>query len=431
MRIPGLTIALAVPFLGGAQEFAKDVYPILVKACTGCHASATAMGGLNLESWDALQKGGAKGPVIVPGDASRSRLYLVLTGEVKPAMPMGGSKLAAGEIDAIRRWIDAGANRGAGALPSSADTVPVLKPKKLIAPQIFSLAYQPSGKMLAVGGHGEVRLLDAMSQSVLATLGGHAEVVRALAFSPDGKLLAAAGGVAGRGGELKVWDVRLRTPLLTIEGHADTIYGLAFSPDGKTLATSGYDKLIKLWDVASGKEIRTLKDHIDAVYALAFTPDGKQLVSGAADRTLKIWDPVTGERLYTLADATDSINAIALDPTGKLVAAGGLDKSVRMWALGDKGARLIHTVVAHEDAILRLAWSPDGQTLVSSSADKVVKIFRAADMSELTAIPAQADWVYGLFFAPDGKSFAAGRYDGSLSIYELQKLTGEVRTAKR
>ena len=93
-----------------------------------------------------------------------------------------------------------------------------------------------------------------------------------MAFSPDGKLLAAAGGLPARNGEVKIWDVEKRLALRTIVGHADCIYAVEFAPDGKSLATASYDKLIKLWDVESGKEIRTLKDHIDAVYALAFTP---------------------------------------------------------------------------------------------------------------------------------------------------------------
>ena len=129
--------------------------------------------------------------------------------------------------------------------------------------------------------------------------------MRAIAFSRDGKRLAAAGGLPARKGEVKIWDVAAQTELATIAGHSDCIYAVAFSPDGAQLATASYDRLIKLWDVATGKEIRTLSDHIDAIYALAFTPDGKRLVTGAADRSVKVWDVATGERLYTLSESTD------------------------------------------------------------------------------------------------------------------------------
>jgi WD40 repeat protein len=189
-----------------------------------------------------------------------------------------------------------------------------------------------------------------------------------------------------------------------------------FAPDGKSVATASYDKLIKLWDVDTGEEIRTLKDHIDAVYALAFTPDGKRLVSASADRGVKVWDVATGERLYTLSEATDGLNALAIDPAGKRVAAGGLDRTIRVWSLDEKSGSLVNSLIAHEDAILQLAWSPDGKYLVSSSADKEVKLFKAGDLSVVKTWK-QPDWALSVRFAPDGKSFAVGRFDGSFEVY--------------
>jgi WD40 repeat protein len=244
--------------------------------------------------------------------------------------------------------------------------------------------------------------------------------VRAVGFSSDGKWLAAAGGLPGRKGEVKIWNVDTRENTRSFDGHTDCIYAVAVSPDGKSIATSSYDKLIKLWDADSGAEVRTLKDHIDAIYALEFTPDGKRLVSGAADRTVKIWDVTTGTRLYTFGDPTDGINSIALSPDGTKVAAGGLDKTIRMWSLGEKGGELLHTLIAHEDAILKLAWSPDGRHLVSSAADRTIKILRADDLSEVRSFPNQPDWAYAIDFAPDGRTFVAGRHDGSFTVYEMQ-----------
>ena len=208
-------------------------------------------------------------------------------------------------------------------------------------------------------------------------------------------------------------------PLQTLTGHADCIYAVAFSPDGTMLATASYDKLIKLWDVATAKEVRTLRDHIDAVYALAFTPDGARLVSGAADRSVKIWDVASGTKLYTLSDATDGVNTVALSPDGQRVAAGGLDKTIRVWRLGEKEGSLQNTLIAHEDSILKLSWSPDGRYLASASADRSIKLFRAADLTEVRAIAALPDWAFGLEFAPNGKSFAAGLFNGLLQIYEV------------
>ncbi|HUK34590.1 MAG TPA: hypothetical protein VLV86_11795, partial [Vicinamibacterales bacterium] len=127
--------------------------------------------------------------------------------------------------------------------------------------QTYDLAWSPNGKLIALAGFKEVRLGDE-------SLKGAADAVRAVVFSKDGTLLAAAGGLPGRAGEVQIWGVADRKLIRTIKGHSDCIYGVAFSPDGKTIATSSYDKFIKLWDLSDGKEIRTFKDHIDAVYAV-------------------------------------------------------------------------------------------------------------------------------------------------------------------
>jgi WD40 repeat protein len=427
MRTAIVFLALVVSV---AAQDVKKAAAVFEKNCVGCHSGTAKMGGLDLQSSTGLQKGGVKGVVIVPGKSEESRLYLMMAGKLQPSMPVGG-KVAPEELEAVKRWIEGGA---AGTYEiSTVARAPEIKSKQPSKPQIFSLAYSPDSKMLAAGGYKELRLIDSATGKVQATVSGFKETVRAVAFSKDGKRIAAAGGVAGVKGEVKVYDLGTRSFISSVEGHDDTIYAVAFSPDGNTVATSSYDKLIKLWDANAGKEIRTLKDHIDAVYALVFTPDGKRLISGAADRTVKIWDAATGERLYTLGEPTDGINTVAIDPTGNFVAAAGLDKSIRIWALEAKSGRLVKSQIAHEDAILKLAWSPDGSMLGSSSVDKSVKIFRVPDLTEIRSIGPQPDWVYGIDFAPDGKSFAVGRYDGSLSVYDTQKFQErpELRTASR
>ncbi len=420
MRAVLISLVLAFPLAAAeAPSFNANVAPLFQQRCAGCHAAKVHMGGLSLDDYEGLMKGGSHGPAVVAGKADDSRIILMLTAKISPAMPMDGSNLSPAEIDTIKAWIDAGAKPPAPGepAPTAAAAIPKIAPRVPVKPQIFDLAWRPDGTLIALAGFREVRLVNPATNQNVATLDGEADAVRALAFSRDGKLLAAAGGLAARKGEVKIWDVDSRKLLQTVAGHADCIYAVAFSPDGKSIATASYDKLIKLWDVSSGKEIRTFKDHIDAVYALVFTPDGKRLISGAADRTVKIWNAQTGERLYTLSEPQDGINAIAIDPTGERVAAGGLDKTIRVWKLGEKSGTLEASLIAHEDSILRLAWSPDGKTLISSSADGSIKILNAADLAEIGAIPAQPDWVYGLQFSPDGKRFAAGRFDGSLTFY--------------
>jgi WD40 repeat protein len=339
-----------------------------------------------------------------------------------PTMPLNGKPLADGEIELIRQWIDAGAKDDtAGVARPNRASIPHIEPRKAVKAQIASLAWRPDGKLIALGLYREVKLVDAATGAAVATLANHAEQVRAVAFTRDGKLLAAAGGLPARKGEVKIWSVDDRAEVRSIAGHADCIYAAAFSPDGKVLATASYDKLIKLWDVATGKELRTLKDHIDAIYALGFAADGARLVSASADRSVKVWNVATGERAYTMSEATDGLNTLAIDPSGKFVAAAGLDKTIRVWELGEKAATLRGSVIAHEDAILKLAWSPDGAAIVSSAADRSLKAFKWPGLAQAAEYPKQSDWVAAMEFSPDGKKLAVGRFDGSLGFLEVRK----------
>ena len=403
-------------------SYTGQVEPILLKNCMACHNGATKMGSLVMESYASLMKGGAHGPVIVPGKSGESRMILLLEGKAQPRMPFGGDPLPAAEIASIKAWIDAGAKGpapGEVSAPAPKLIIPDIKPLVPVVSPVGSIAYSPDGKLLAVGGYQEVRLLDAATGKALATLSGHADLVRSLDFSRDGKWLAAAGGLPARSGEVKVWDVGSRQLLRTIEGHRDCIYAVAASPDGKLLATGSYDKLIKLWDVATGKEVRTLKDHIDAVFAVAFSPDGKRLASGSQDRTIKVWDVASGQRLYTLSDALDGITTITYHPSGKQIAAAGYDKTIRVWDLTDKSGSLSNSLIADEDIILQLAYSRDGKVLVSTSADRSIRFRDAITLNPIKDLDNQPDWVEAISISPDGKWLAAGRYNGTVSVYNM------------
>ncbi len=403
--------------------FNTDVAPILEKNCLACHSSASKMGGLVMESYGALMKGGAHGAVIVPGKADDSRMVKMLEGQIQPRMPFNSDPLPAADIATLKAWIDSGA---LGPAPGEAATtlaplaIPEIAPQVAVVSPVSSLKFSPDGKLLAVGGYKEVRLIDPASGKLLATLSGHADYVRSLAFSPDGKMLAAAGGPPQRGGEIKIWDVQSHQLLKTLVGHKDCIYSVAWSNDGKLLASGSYDKMVKLWDVATGKEVKNLQDHIDAVFAVAFSPDGKHLASGSQDRSVKIWDIATGQRLYTLGDASDGLTSIAYSPSGKQIAAAGYDKTIYVWQVGDTEGHLLRSLIADEDSILAIAWSPDGKMIITSSSDGSIRFRDAATLDPLGVIAHQPDWVEALSLSPDGMRLAAGRFNGTVSLYDVK-----------
>lgn len=404
-----------------APSYAKQIKPFFSRYCLECHNGEEAKGGLSMETNKSLLAGGDNGPVLTPGKAESSRIVRLLEHKEKPFMPPKKAKQPrAEEIALVRAWIDAGAKNDEGSVRI---TVPDIRPKTPVSAPVAALAYHPSGRILAAGGRGIVYLFDPATSDLLAKIEGQHPRITALAFSPDGKMLAVASSAVGEAHDVRLYDFHSTAAPYTAKGtivntHQDAIHALAFSPDGEILASCGYDRVIKLWDTAAKKELRVLKDHSDAVYGISFSPDGKWLASAAADRAVKVWDAAAGKRLHTLSESTDWVYATAFSPDGRHLAAAGVDKSIRIWRISAEGGRIVQSVFAHESSVSRLVYSADGQTLFSLGEDRVVKAWDAARMVERKVYPRQPETALSLAIRPDGKQLALGRYDGVLALLD-------------
>jgi len=197
------------------------------------------------------------------------------------------------------------------------------------------VAFSSDGRTLASGGKtGEILFWDSATGKQIASLHSRYEnIIWSLAFSPDGKyLVAAEGGMESLGvvtGHLvTVWDVSSRQIVKSLEGHTNDVRAVAFSPDGTLLASGSFDDTIKLWDVGTWQELVMLKTH--KVQSLAFSADGRRLVSGGRDKTIKIWDVNTRQELCTLTTPAE-VNSVALSRDNKVLGAASTDNKVRLW----------------------------------------------------------------------------------------------------
>ena len=342
------------------------------------------------------------------------------------------------------------------------------------------VAYSPDGLLLAWSGTGFVTLWDqAEGWRVLDAPSGW---ITQVAFSPDGRTLAGAGGYEDQAGKTSkngiwLWDVNSGTLLAILEGHGGLVRSVAFSPDGHTLVSGGADqtvrfwdltdshqwskpgrqepedvlayspdsqtlasitpsrKMIHLWDVASGRHKAELSGHTDSVASIAFTRDGSVLASASWDGTVALWHPLSGLRQKTFKGQEDCgegfpedgrFTSLAVSPDGGTVVAGpeGIigveDTPLCLWDVGSSEPKTI--LSGHTGFINELAFSPDGLQLAAASMDDTLRLWKAQSGEALEPLAGQKLSVESVAFSPDGRTLASGGGDNTIRLWDLARL---------
>ncbi|MER5318448.1 hypothetical protein [Streptosporangium roseum] len=192
--------------------------------------------------------------------------------------------------------------------------------------RVAGLAFSPDGRSLAAGGANGIVLWDTTTRKA-TSVGSDRVLYDSVAFSPDGRILAAGAGDL----DIWLWDTATGKLIGKLGGHFNTASGLAFSPHGDLLASAGLDGRIILWDMKTRKAVHVLTGHPIGAGRVLFTSDGRTLISSDVNGNIILWDVNRGLQLALLPMPGDQVLDIALTPAGDRVLAAYVNGRVLAW----------------------------------------------------------------------------------------------------
>jgi len=296
--------------------------------------------------------------------------------------------------------------------------------------RVYAMAFSPDGSQIAAGGYASssssttspsVRLWDTSTGRKVKDFSGLGRYARAVAFSPDGKMIAAADS----NGTIGVWDMSDPTTPKRLPGHATTVSCLVFSPNGRYLASEGSDATLFLWDLQTGAKVISEKG-VYSTYrnAMAFSPDGRWLAAGGY-RSISLWSLPTCVKGRTLTGHSSYVTSAAFSPNSRFLVTGGYDRTAVLWSV------LTGTRVRDFDGffgrVIAVAFLRNGRTLAVGCGDGSVEFWdcsanrKTKTMQLRTAAAAttssSSDMI--IAFSADGRYVAAGGYSVNARIWRL------------
>jgi len=311
---------------------------------------------------------------------------------------------------------------------------------------VLGVAVSPDGRMVASAGEN-IRLWDTTGK-LLRVLPAPAVAVT---FSPDGRTLASGGGRS-----VRFWDVSSGRETKKIDGLR-LLRAVAFSPNGKLLAAGDEQAAIRLWNLESGKQIREIDMHaIAESLSLTFSPDSKSLVGAGAwnhfglgnmvlnlQGRLKVvgregyfvlqWDTDSGQEIRRYAGLRDNIKAVAFSPDGQALAASSRDGRIALWETATARERL--HILAHPmpkttgplahmgsafAATPALCFAPDGKSLFSAGPDRTIRQWDAVTAKEIGRFAVPDAGFSALAMTPDGKHLVSASPDSTLLVWNVR-----------
>ena len=323
---------------------------------------------------------------------------------------------------------------------------------------LSAVAFSPDGSLLALAAPGSagVELLDVPSLQRCCILTGLKSDVARLAFSPDGRYVAAACAPHDDTGDVVVWLTRDEQPVARLEGHDGGAVHVAFSPDGTAILTGDARSTARVWDFPSGRErfahmprarrrdscggvlaaggtrvVAPLSDVLDATTGavvhelpprgletcLAVSPDGGLIAIGTAIGYVSLFDVATGLQKKLFDGHSGGIQDACFSADVGLMATASLDGTARVWNVAT--GRETAVCRGHAGHVVAVRFTPDGRRLVTAGADGAVRVWDAVLGQEVCMLEGQRTHPHAVALSPDGTLVAAASDSGRVTVHGL------------